>query len=97
MPTTRLLLFGDQTVDKLDAIKKLVNQSKISPTLRRFLREAADVVQSEVVKLGPVERTAFYDFDDLLALAEQNGAEETPNEICATPLMCIARIGELIL
>ena len=97
MHPPRLLLFGDQTVEKLHSIRKLVNLSKSSPTIRRYLRESADVVQSEVSKLSPVERSAFYGFDDLLALAEQNAAEETPNEVCATALMCIARIGELLL
>lgn len=97
MSTPRLLLFGDQTVEKLDAIRKLVDSSKNSPTLRRFLREATDVVQYEVSKLSPSERASFYSFDDLLALAEHNAAEETPNEVCATTLICIVRIGELLL
>ena len=97
MQTVRLLLFGDQTVDKLDTIRNLVNQSRTSPTLQRYLREAADVTQKEVAKLRPTERAAFYGFDDLLALAEQNAAEESPHETCATTLMSIARIGEMIL
>ncbi|KAL6718616.1 hypothetical protein ACLMJK_002850 [Lecanora helva] len=97
MHPSRLLLFGDQTVEKLDAIRKLVNQSKTTPTLKRFLQESADVVQKEVGNLPAEEQAAFYDFDELLALAEQNAAEETPNETCATTLMCIARIGETIL
>lgn len=97
MSTTRLLLFGDQTVQKVDAIRKLFHSSKHSPTLRRFLREAADVVQNEVAKLTPAERLPFYAFDDLLALAEQNAAEQNPNEIAATALICIARIGQLLL
>ena len=97
MQNPRLLLFGDQTVDKLEAIRKLVNQSKTSTILGRFLRKAADVVQNEVAALPPAERAAFYDFDDLLALAEQNAAEETPHETCATALMCIARVGEMIM
>ena len=97
MSRSRLLLFGDQSVEKLEPIRKLVHSSKHSQTLRRFLREAADVVQAEVAKLGPAEKAAFYGFDDLLALAEQNASEDTPNEICATALICIIRIGELLL
>lgn len=96
MPRTRVLLFGDQTVDKLGSIRKLVHLSKHSPTLRRYLRDATDIVQTEVSKLGSAERKFFYGFDNLLALAEQNAAEETPNEICATTLMCVARIGEML-
>ena len=97
MALQRLLLFGDQTVEKLPSIQNLVRVSKTSPSLRRFLREATDVIQTEVTKLSPDERKAFFAFDTLLSLAEENAKEEAPNEIVATTLMCIARLGELIL
>lgn len=94
--TQRLLLFGDQTVEKLPSIKHLVEVAKSSQTLRRFLREATDVVQVEVTKLSPDERKAFFAFDTLLTLAEENAKEPEPDEIVATTLMCIARLGECI-
>lgn len=97
MSTPRLLLFGDQTVDKLETIRKLVHESKSSPALKRFLRESMDVVQIEAGKLCSSEQDAFSGFDDLLAMAEANAREPFPSEIVATPLMCIARLGELLL
>ena len=97
MTLQRLLLFGDQTVEKLSSIKNLVRVSRNSPSLRRFLQEATDVIQTEVAGLSPDERKAFFAFDTLIALAEENAKEEVPNEIVATTLMCIARLGELIL
>lgn len=96
MALQRLLLFGDQTVEKFPSIQKLVRASRSSSTLRRFLREATDVIQTEVAKLSPDERKAFFAFDTLLTLAEENAKQEAPNEIVATALMCIARLGELI-
>ena len=97
MHPTRVLLFGDQTVDKLGTIRELTHFSKSSPTLRRFLRESADVVQIEAAKLGPIERNAFSGFDDLLTMAEANAKQAFPDELVATPLMCIARLGVLLL
>ena len=97
MARQRLLLFGDQTVEKFPSIQKLVCVSKHSSILRRFLRDATDVIQTEVAQLGPDEREAFFAFDTLLTLAEKNAKEEAPNEIVATALMCVARMGELIL
>jgi hypothetical protein len=97
MAPQRLLLFGDQTVEKLPSIQNLVRVSRTSPSLLRFLREATDVIQTEVTKLSPDERKAFFSFDNLLTLAEENAKQEAPNEIVATTLMCIARLGELIL
>lgn len=97
MLTPRLLLFGDQTVTKLDAVRKLASQAKRSPTLARYLRDAVDVVQTEIAGLPATERAVFGAWDDLLALAEHHAAEEWPHETSGTALMCIVRIGELIL
>ncbi|KAI6092709.1 putative polyketide synthase [Hypoxylon rubiginosum] len=94
--TQHLLLFGDQTVEKLSSIRSLVRNSKTSPAAKRFLQEATDVVQLEFSKISKEEHGWNQDFDTLLGLAEENADRETPNGMVATVLMCIGRLGELI-
>ena len=97
MTSPRLFLFGDQTVEKVSTIKRLVHMSRISPLLRTFLREATDVVQVEIAKLASYERQGLFAFDNLINLAEENAKQDyMGDEIIATTLMCIARLGELI-
>ena len=72
MTPQRLLLFGDQTVEKVPSIRNLVRLSNKSPALQRFLQEATDIVQREVTKLDTDTRKSFFAFDDLVSLAEQN-------------------------
>ncbi len=97
MVPINLLLFGDQTVDKLPSIKALVRYSKKSAAVRRFLREATDILQVESSKLNPEERDWFHRFDTILNLAEKNSTQDEPSELIATLLMCVGRLGELIL
>ena len=95
MNTVNVLLFGDQTVEKLSAIKALVKYSRTSLLIRRFLRETTDAVQIEASKLNPEERGWFDNFTTLLELAEKH-AQQEPNELVGTVLMYIGRVGELI-
>ncbi|KAI9728586.1 MAG: Type I Iterative PKS [Cirrosporium novae-zelandiae] len=97
MASQHVLLFGDQTVEKLPSIRNLVQLSRTSPSLRRFLQEATDVVQAETMKVSPSERKWFSSFHSILALAEDYAKQEDPDEVVATVLMCIERLGELIL
>ncbi|KAI1781137.1 putative polyketide synthase [Hypoxylon cercidicola] len=94
--TQHLLLFGDQTVEKLSSIQALVRNSKTSPAAKRFLQEATDVVQLEFSRISREEHGWNQDFDTLLGLAEENADREAPNGMIATVLMCIGRLGELI-
>ena len=96
MASQRLLLFGDQMLENLPVIRGLVYRSRSSPLLRRFLREATDIIQLEVSKLDQDDQEAFFGFETLLSLAEKNSNLERPNEIVNTTLMCIARLGDLI-
>lgn len=84
-------------MEKVSTIKRLVHMSRISPLLRKFLREATDVVQVEIAKLASYERQDLFAFDNLINLAEENAKQDyMGDEIIATTLMCIARLGELI-
>lgn len=96
-PAAHLLLYGDQTVEKLPAIRALVEYSRTSFVIRRFLRDACDAIQLEMSSLHPEERLHIKEFDSLLRLAEDNARSDTPSEIVATVLMNVARLGELIL
>ena len=96
-PADHLLLYGDQTVEKLPAIRLLVEYSRTSVVIRRFLRDACDAVQLETTRLRPEERANIKEFDSLLRLAEDNARSDNPSEIVATVLMNVARLGELIL
>lgn len=93
----RLLLYGDQTVSKLPAIQELFEHARGSSHVQHFIRDACDIVQIELSKLSPDERSNIKDFDNLLALAEDNARREEPNEMVATILMGVARLGEMIL
>ena len=91
-----IVLFGDQTVEKLSSIQSLVRRSKTSAGARRLLREATDVLQLNFARLAKEDRAWNHDIDTLLGLAEENIAEQNPNGVIATVLMCIGRLGELI-
>ena len=97
MTSQILLLFGDQTAEKLISIRRLARVSKNSPLLQRFLREATDVVQAEVAKLSLHRRKAFFAFDSLVNLAEKHAKQECPDDVVSTALITIIRLGDLIL
>lgn len=96
VPHTKILLFGDQTVDVYPEIKHLTRQSKHSLTLHTFLQNASDVLQSETAKLNAQEREKIRAFDSILTLAEAN-ANGGLDVVTSTVLLCVAQLGSLIL
>ena len=97
MSSQTLLLFGDQTAERLPSIRRLTRICKTSPLLQRFFREATDVVQTEVAKLSLHRRNAFCAFDSLIDLAEKQAKQEFPDDVVSTALITIIRLGDLIL
>ena len=97
MTSQILLLFGDQTAENVPSIRRLSRVSKASPLLQRFLREATDVVQTEVSKLSLHRRSAFSAFDSLVNLAEKHAKQDFPDDVVSTALITIIRLGDLIL
>lgn len=91
-----LLIFGDQSVEKLTAIQSLVQSSKSDPAARRFLQEAIDVIQLEFNRLGPKEHGWHKTLDSLLGLAEEHDASKDDNIVVSTALACAGRLGQLI-
>ncbi|PVH97121.1 putative polyketide synthase [Periconia macrospinosa] len=93
---TNLVLFGDQTVEKRTSIQTLVRHSKTSHAARRLLQEATDLVQLHFNRLSDEDKQWDHEIHTLLGLAEDNIAESKPNGAIATVLMCIGRLGELL-
>lgn len=96
MGDVKLLHFGDQAVEKLSSIQALVRHAKTSLGAHRFLEEATDLVQIYLHRLSEEERGWKHEVHTLLGLAEDNASAEVPNDIIATVLMCIGRLGALI-
>ena len=96
MGPINLVLFGDQTVEKLSSIQSLVRHSKTSAGARRLLQEATDLVQLNFDQLNKQDRAWNHEVHTLLGLAQDNIDEANPNGVIATVLMCIGRLGELI-
>ena len=97
MASQILLLFGDQTSEKLPSVRRLTRVSKKSPLLQRFFRDATDIVQTEVAKLSIDRRNAFLAFDSWVNLAERHAEQEYPDDVVSTVLITIIRLGDLIL
>ena len=96
MRPVNLVLFGDQAVEKLSSIRALVHHARTSAGAKRLLQEATDLIQIHLNELSEEDRAWKHDFDSLLGLAEDNAAAPVPNAVLATTLMCIGRLGELI-
>lgn len=91
-----VLLFGDQTAasDLLAHIKDLYQQSSRSYSLRTFLQNTTDALQSSIVELSPSERKHFPDFQSILGLVQDSVAGDV---VLSTILFCIAQLGSLIM
>ncbi|RYP44080.1 hypothetical protein DL768_009425 [Monosporascus sp. mg162] len=93
----RVILFGDQTVETLGAIRDLSKRSKKYPLLQRFLADANKVIKAEVQALGLDQQRRFFDFTNLVDLAEKYHSLGYPDDLVAAVLITIAQLGYLIL
>ena len=92
MARQRVLLFGDQTVEKLASIRNLIEMSRRSSVLRKFLLEAVDILQKEIHHLNLKIDDRLSSLDELLSLAERNEQSGL-----SFSLITVERVGELIL
>jgi hypothetical protein len=92
-----LVLFGDQAVEKLSSIRALVRHARTSAAAQRFLQDATYLVQAQLGQLRDEDRDWDHDVHSLLGLAEENAAKAVPSSFVATVLMCIGRLGEVIM
>lgn len=96
--TTRVLLFGDECVDKLAAVEELYDLSSSSLVLRDFLQQATTVIQDSTNDLRPDERSFFgSSFDHLLHLAETYASQTPLPPIVGDVLLFVVQTGHLIL
>ena len=96
MAPTRLLFFGDQTVEASSTLKQLNRQSKNSPSLQTFFQTTTDALRSQIAKLSASERTRFCSFDSILDLAEAHAQSGTNDVAVSTVLLCVAQLGSLV-
>lgn len=82
---------------KLPSIQELWRLSNSCPVLKRFLHQAFAVIHKESQSLGTTEASLFQYCIDVVELAESVEESGEPDEIVATVLVCIERLGELIL
>ena len=94
--SSRVFLFGDQTVDPYPIIKQLSQQSVESPTLRTFLQCSTDALHQELSDSRSFDRSAFPSFNSIPALAEAYSQEDRLEEAISTVLLCVAQLGLLL-
>lgn len=92
-----LLIFGDQLVQKLPAVKKLYGNARSHRNLRSFLREATDTVQCLAQTLPKVERESFGIFTDIIQLTQHYESQPNPDEMIGAVIITIVQIGETLL
>ena len=93
---TKLVLFGDQTVDPCPIIKQLCRQSRESVTLQVFFRNTYNAVRQEIALSEKPDRSLFPSFDSILSLAETYSKSNSPEEAVTTVLLCIAQLGLIL-
>lgn len=97
MGAEQLLFFGDETVAPLPAIQNLYRHAKVSSVIQRFLTEGTNVVKKEVLKLPAEQRPIWPVFSNIIELAEMCGKQENPAGAIVMMLVCVARLGELLM
>jgi hypothetical protein len=97
MGVGQVLFFGDETVGPLPALQNLYRHAKVSSVLQRFLTEATTVVKKEISKLPAEQHPVWPAFTTIVELAEVCGKQENPPGSIMMMLVCVARLGELLM
>lgn len=97
MTTQHFLLLGDQTVDLVPSLHRLLSISQSSQTVRRFLQSTLDVIQTKISALGSDERTQIGHFDSFETLLQRYSGTEDTIGVIHTVVICACRLAELIL
>lgn len=91
-----LLLFGDYSIEKLPAIKSLIQHGRTNPAAERFLREVTDLIQLEFSRTDQAVHGWTNGLGSLLEMAEAVDSPGGSNLAMSTVLLCAARLGQLI-
>ncbi|KAI6562349.1 hypothetical protein MCOR03_003415 [Pyricularia oryzae] len=98
MESTKLFLFGDQTIEFGSSLNKVVAAAKQkSPLARKFLSDALDTIRLEARQTGTHKLVELESLDTLLSSPERFDEVKDETGIIHTTFSCIARLGELIL
>lgn len=96
MPSTGVLLFGDQTLSPAGAVKELYDHSRQSVLLKSFLHNSSVALHAYAEDLGtPTNLGAS--FTNALNLAEQYAHQQENSTVIMPVLLCIAQLGSVIL
>ncbi|GME34196.1 hypothetical protein MMC08_005264 [Neofusicoccum parvum] len=96
-PRQTILLFGDLATDVSSSIDHVIEQSKRSNSLGRFLQEANNTLRDELVHLTEAERAIFTSAASIEEMAEEYAEKEDRTGLGHNFLLCVTRLGELIL
>lgn len=96
MSSTSILFFGDQTVDAGPFLKTLVQQSKFSPALDRFLKEALRSLKMVVSNLPSHEQKKFLPPAGFHSILDLVGDCGEGGIMLSTVLQCLAQLGDYI-
>ncbi|KAL8826801.1 MAG: hypothetical protein Q9191_003572 [Dirinaria sp. TL-2023a] len=95
-PHSRVVLFGDQTVDPCPLMKQLCRGSTESSVLRAFFERTSDALRRELALAEPADRSSFPSFDSIPALVEAYTQSDKPDEAVSTVLLCVYQLGLLL-
>jgi hypothetical protein len=93
---TKVLLFGDGTIDPVACIHDLAQDAKTIPSLSVFLRTTAEALRSQLAQLDSPWTSKYPSFDSILALSQWYDESKSPTVAIFPVLLCISQIGTLI-
>ena len=95
--SAKLLLFGDENVDKQAALHTVIAHSSTSTAVRKFLHSSFEALKEEAEKFSPGELAEVETFQDILDLAELSLDPDQVHDVVAAVVVSITRVAELIL
>ncbi|KIA76012.1 polyketide synthase [Aspergillus ustus] len=91
------LLFGDQTVELIPSLQRLLRLSQSSPTAGVFLQNALDVIQRKTSTLSANERSNIGHFESFESILQKYSHTEDTIGVTHTVVICACRLAELII
>jgi Starter unit:ACP transacylase in aflatoxin biosynthesis len=93
---SKVILFGDQTVDPCPLIRQLWRSSSYSTTVQAFFEKTADGLRQELALAQVSDRSNFPSFHSIPSLVEAYAQSHEPDVAVATVLLCIYQLALLL-
>lgn len=93
---SKVILFGDQTVDPCPLIKQLWRSSSHHTVLQTFFERTADGLRRELAFAQFADRSDFPDFHSIPSLVDTYSQSHKPDEAVATVLLCVYQLALLL-